>query len=255
MTKRAWWYIVGTCLGMLFVTWLTLAMSSAHVGGARECVCDGVSMRAVPEHTYAIMAERARAARAHLDELHCRVHGIASTGGFCLLNTTRAGGNEVWDAPVCRALNALFDGASVGDFGAGLGHYGACLRNWEGWDGAAGVEAATDGRVRFLDLTERPLAAPVYEWVLSLEVGEHIPAQHMAAYLDNVVAHARRGVVLSWAVPGQGGHHHVNELSNDRVITELWRRGMAYDDVVSTRLRSAARLPWFKDTLMVFRRP
>ena len=29
-------------------------------------------------------------------------------------------------------------------------------------------------------------------------------------FLDNIVRHARIGVVLSWAVPGQGGFHHVN---------------------------------------------
>ena len=36
-----------------------------------------------------------------------------------------------------------------------------------------------------------------------LQVGEHIPPHLEAAFLGNLIRHARRGLVLSWAVPGQ----------------------------------------------------
>jgi hypothetical protein len=50
------------------------------------------------------------------------------------------------------------------------------------------------------------------------QVGEHIPAAAMDAFLGNLLRHARRGLVLSWAVPGQGGHFHINELPNQAVV-------------------------------------
>ena len=41
--------------------------------------------------------------------------------------------------------------------------------------------------------------------VMSLEVGEHIPADYEAIFLDNLARHAKEGVLLSWARPNQGG--------------------------------------------------
>lgn len=29
---------------------------------------------------------------------------------------------------------------------------------------------------------------------------------------------AKYGLIISWAIPGQGGHQHVNELSNEVVV-------------------------------------
>ena len=55
----------------------------------------------------------------------------------------------------------------------------------------------------------------VFDWALALEIMEHIPPKYEKTALDNIVRSARKGVVCSWAVPNQGGHAHVNELSND----------------------------------------
>jgi len=63
-------------------------------------------------------------------------------------------------------------------------------------------EKTSEGRVSYLDLTLPQYGLPLYDWVISLEVAEHIPAESEAVFLDNIVRHAREGVVLSWAVPG-----------------------------------------------------
>ncbi|KAK7004452.1 hypothetical protein BgiMline_005973, partial [Biomphalaria glabrata] len=55
--------------------------------------------------------------------------------------------------------------------------------------------------VRFLDLTAPHYGLPIYDWILSIEVAEHIPAKFEEIYLDNLVRHAREGIILSWAVP------------------------------------------------------
>jgi 2-polyprenyl-3-methyl-5-hydroxy-6-metoxy-1,4-benzoquinol methylase len=49
-----------------------------------------------------------------------------------------------------------------------------------------------------------------YDWIISLEVAEHIPEIYEAVYLDNIFRHAKEGIILSWAVPGQGGLSHIN---------------------------------------------
>ena len=48
------------------------------------------------------------------------------------------------------------------------------------------------------------------DWVLSLEVGEHVPPAHEMMYLRNLHAHACQGLVLSWAYLGKYGVGHVN---------------------------------------------
>src|SRR5579872_4362992 len=48
-----------------------------------------------------------------------------------------------------------------------------------------------------------------------------------AIYIDNLHRHNRRGIILSWAVPGQGGHGHCNELENERVRDKF--RSLGYE--------------------------
>ena len=83
---------------------------------------------------------------------------------------------------------------SINDFGAGVGQYGHALRAinksiiWRGYDGAGNVEEYTDGFVRFFDLT-MPLSLPKADWILSLDVGEHLPPKWEFMYLRNLHAH------------------------------------------------------------------
>lgn len=85
-------------------------------------------------------------------------------------------------------------------------------------------------------------------------MGEHLPADLAAAFLDNLARHARAGILLSWAIPGQAGHNHINNKPNEWVIEELRVRGFKYDESVSAKIREGSRLFWFKNTVMVFRR-
>ena len=88
---------------------------------------------------------------------------------------------------------------------------------------------------------------------MSLEVGEHIPREHEQTFLDNVCRYANELIVLSWAVEGQAGLGHVNCRNNDYIVEQMRQRGYVLDDTTS-KLREAAQVPWFKDTLMVFRK-
>jgi len=109
-------------------------------------------------------------------------------------------------------------------------------------------------QVKFMDLTLAQYWLPRYDWVLSLEVLEHIPATYEQLVLDNVDRAAGLGVVLSWARIGQGGFYHVNNRSPAYVNQTMFDRGFTMDSNTSLALRREATLPWLKRNIMVFRR-
>jgi len=60
------------------------------------------------------------------------------------------------------------------------------LQRYDAYDGSPFSEEALEGKVQHLDLTVPQYGLPVYDWVLSLEVAEHIPVKFEAIYLDNL---------------------------------------------------------------------
>lgn len=93
---------------------------------------------------------------------------------------------------------------------------------------------------------------PVFDFVLSLEVGEHIPPEKESIFLDNLAGHALYGIILSWAIPGQDGSGHVNLHENDYIVGEMKKRGFEINWELSDMLRETSWWPWFKNTIMVF---
>jgi SAM-dependent methyltransferase len=82
--------------------------------------------------------------------------------------------------------------------------------------GLDGEWPATKGlaisRQNFLavDLTRRVELASTFDLALCLEVAEHLPESSADDLVDTLVGLAP-AVAFSAAIPGQGGHHHVNE--------------------------------------------
>ena len=157
------------------------------------------------------------------------------------------------DESLCNALVKFFNGKSIYDLGCGLGLY---VRRFNengidavGFDGNPITHILPNCWVK--DLT-KPLDLFLVDWVLSLEVGEHIPKELSQNYIDNLKNLNKEGIVLSWAIPGQGGDGHVNELPNEDVIAMFPE--YTYDVEASLYLRSKATLWWFKNTIMVFRK-
>ena len=165
------------------------------------------------------------------------------------------------DAALADAISQLLlaDGAhSVLDVGAGKGLYVRYMRAAglaaHGTDGAIGISSITRGLVVGADLT-RPFArCRSHDWAVSLEVAEHIPRAAEATYLANLNCSAARGLVLSWAPPGQAGSGHVNTRPMAEVRELVGALGLVVDEAASAALRRAATLPWFKRNLIVLRR-
>lgn len=166
------------------------------------------------------------------------------------------------DVRLSRGLQDFFqkeNAHSIVDLGCGTGTYVAELRahnlNCEGYDGNPDTPTFGGPYCKVANLTEPLLLSKKYDWVLSLEVGEHLPKEHEKTFLDNVATYATKGVVLSWAKKGQGGLGHINEQNEEYIQSEMSKRGWIRDKVAeeALRMQTSPYCFWFRNTLMVYR--
>jgi hypothetical protein len=147
------------------------------------------------------------------------------------------------------------------DLGCGNGRYCSLFKaaGWpivHGFEGTPKIsELGIYDEIYRLDLTQPPTFQSWYDFVLCLEVGEHIPPQHEQKFINNVCRFVSKDLILSWAIPGQAGSGHVNCKPNKYVIEQFKMRGMEYNSKMTKTLRGFSSLRWFKNTLLVFRRP
>lgn len=151
----------------------------------------------------------------------------------------------------------------VHDLGCGLGTYVKALKEAGheayGYEGTAGVAEKALAAIWHADLTTlvRPESFGVSPGsVICLEVAEHIPKQHTAAFLSTLASFCDEHLVLSWAVKGQGGKRHVNELNWNEVLPLLRQYGFVYVRSEALRLRELAGrdLKWFSQSIYVFKK-
>ena len=141
------------------------------------------------------------------------------------------------------------------DFGCGHNFYVSVLRHL-GYS-AIGFDMVDMGSKYFIqkDITKEfrfPVTA--VSNIISLEVGEHIPAELADIYLDNITAY-KGDIIMSWAVEGQAGIGHINCRNNDWVIEQMNKRGYNLDKDKTDFLRKAViscHCNWFLNTLMYF---
>jgi hypothetical protein len=102
-----------------------------------------------------------------------------------------------------------------------------------------------------VDLTEQVDVGSA-DFLVCLEVAEHIPKKFEEIFLGNLVKHCKKSLILSWAPPAQSGVGHVNTKERDTVIQLLNGRGFQLNEKETKLLLSAATLPWFKGNLLLF---
>lgn len=203
--------------------------------------------------------------------------GVGPTGGWCLRPSSADWGNLGKSAEhhvvaddgigksILKFLNDDVQKISLIDIGAGVGQYGYWLKannaniKWFGYDGAENVEEFTNGFVKWIDVTNPIFDSVdfVGDWVMSLECGEHIPPENTHDLINLLDKHNKKGILLSWGVPGQGGHSHINERSNENIIQLLLEKGYIQDEWCldfQEYGRQHAQYSWFKGTFMVFKR-
>lgn len=166
-----------------------------------------------------------------------------------------------FDPLLAKALVAFFsqeNAHNIVDFGCGMGDYVKCLSasnfNCKGYDGNPNTYELSDGVASVIDLSQPFDLGIQFDWIVCLEVGEHLPPSYETTLIQNLHRHNSKGIILSWAVKGQGGFGHFNEQNNDYIKKIMTNLGYINDEERERFLRTHSSLPWFKNTIMVFRK-
>lgn len=78
----------------------------------------------------------------------------------------------------------------------------------------------------------------IFDLCWSIEFVEHVNSEYKQFFFENFSQ--CKNLMITHAVPGQGGYHHVNEQTDDYWIKELSEYGFEYDAAETTYLRSLA---------------
>merc|ERR1711964_386976 len=125
------------------------------------------------------------------------------------------------DKSVARFLirHVFTPGQQVGEFGAFGGHWSAWFNDTGlveayAYDGIKDAPAITKGRVRGpLQLSETFDLGRKFDWILCMEVGEHMPVGSEEILLGNIASHTRVGTIISWALPTRVHPDHPNTMT------------------------------------------
>ena len=162
------------------------------------------------------------------------------------------------DTGLTQALcDIVKDQETLVDFGCGDASYAKAIAatglKVEAYDGNTDVGKNSGGFASVLDLSESFDLKKKFDVVVSLEVAEHLPKKYEEIYVNNLIKHTNRYIIMSWAEPGQGGSGHFNEQSNEYVIELMKNKGFTELNDLSQYLRkSVTHLWWFRNTSFVF---
>lgn len=101
-----------------------------------------------------------------------------------------------------------------------------------------------------------PLVPYCNDLAFCLEVLEHIEAEEALVALDNLTKMARR-IIFSAAIPGQGGHGHINCQPKEYWLKAFANRGFFYSpsetDNLIEYMKSGYHMGWFTQNAMVMK--
>ena len=131
-----------------------------------------------------------------------------------------------------------------------------------GVDGSpsAHIFAPPEVRPRILTRDLRlPLELGLYDLVLCTEVAEHLPASDADTLVASICQNARSWVFFTAALPGQGGHGHLNEQPHGYWIEKFRQRGFVLDKPLTASLRqdlwqAIEVIRWFPRNALMFLR-
>jgi hypothetical protein len=167
-----------------------------------------------------------------------------------------------WTPDIWGYLVIKYNIQSVVDIGCGKGHNLSWFKSMN--IDICGIEGHPDaikdsvipGNVVMHDFTQGPMTLDKrYDLALSTEFVEHVEniyENNWMSVLENCDL-----FLMCHAVPGQGGHHHVNEQPSEYWIEKIEAKGFKHNQELSTLFRNTtSRIPckWGRNTLLFFER-
>eukprot|EP00397_Hematodinium_sp_SG-2012_P028780 GEMP01030338.1.p1 GENE.GEMP01030338.1~~GEMP01030338.1.p1 ORF type:complete len:330 (+),score=70.05 GEMP01030338.1:515-1504(+) len=193
-----------------------------------------------------------------------RPHHQDEEGHFVYFEALRREVFQQWavDKGLLRGFLKLVDldgSVTLGDFGAGGGHYSKWLNDTGlvkafAFDGTPDIDRIAPG-VEFLNLNEPNMTLwRTFDWVLCLEVAEHIPAKHTTTMLQNVARHAQVGIIISWSEDMEGiGHVNCMKEADWHNVVEK-TIPFRVDKEATVLVRSLCTIEYIGRSATVFRR-
>lgn len=162
--------------------------------------------------------------------------------GGCGLGPT--GDPNTWVPAVWEAILGYTEAGSVLDVGCGFGYstkwfedHGCYTLGLEGSQGI--VKWARASNVKVHDFNqEKPVGLGEYDLGWCSEFLEHVAAENEPCYMAALVK--CRYLAITAALPGFGGHHHVNEQPAEYWIERFEAHGFRHDPEFTETLRAIA---------------
>ncbi len=154
---------------------------------------------------------------------------------------------------VVHPRNAIDVGCGVGTWAAVLAEHGVDVLGIDGdYVPRAALQIPSD-RFRSVDLRRPPYPQlGRFELAICLEVAEHLPeavADRFVAFLAGLSPI----ILFGAAIPGQGGHAHINEQWQGYWIAKFRRHGLYKHDVVRPAVWTDTRVkPWYAQNTFLF---
>lgn len=181
---------------------------------------------------------------------------IDKTTGIWDLETSLSRGGHKHDEGLVKTILELYQPPKrMADLGCGDGWYCKQFKD-AGWNEVHGYEGCQEVKkfniyddIMIIDLSLKRYVDIYYDFVLCIEVGEHIPKEKEQVFFDNVREFCSRHLIYSHATPGQGGRGHLNERPQEYVNEQLTKRGFIENTDISKYLHEKATLKWLKRTV------
>jgi len=166
---------------------------------------------------------------------------------------------------ILRKIDSVIDvGCAIGDFVQEWSFRVVTVKGIEGSEACLRYIACPSQKIALWDLRKNiesslEFAGSKYDLVICIEVAEHIEEMYVDTFLDNLVYLGNR-ILLSAALPGEKGHHHVNCQKHGYWVSKMEQRGFLYDKATTKLLRDDFKKVgkrWFTNTrehLLLFER-